>query len=126
MAIMIITRMPAHPMATMALTGSSVESLSAPGRGTAAIMDGLVSMGDRTMGGPTTDGLITMAGTVIMGVASSAGAMVTASEADLIAAAFVVGPMADSTVVALVAVGSTAVALAVVGPMAVIGKQHSA
>jgi hypothetical protein len=49
-----------------------------------------------------------MAGPVIMGVASSAGAMVMAGEADLIAAAFVAGPMADSTVVALAAVASTA------------------
>jgi hypothetical protein len=73
------------------------------------------------------DGLITMAGPVIMGVAPSAVTMVTAGEADLIAAAFGAGPMADSTVVALAAVGSTAaVALTVVARMAVIGKQDSA
>jgi hypothetical protein len=65
------------------------------------------------------DGLITMAGPVIMGVAPSAAAMVTAGEADLIAAAFVAGPMADSTVVALTAVGSTAADLTVVARMVV-------
>src|SRR6266404_1166751 len=61
-----ITPMLAHRMATMGLTGSSTEFSSAPARGITATMDVPASMG-----GPIImDGLTTMAGPAIMGVAS--------------------------------------------------------
>lgn len=101
MVITIIIRMHAHLMATMALTGSSAESLLALARGTTATMDGPVSMG----GLITTDDP-TMAGPAITGVASLVGATVTTGEAGLTAAASVAGPLADFTAVARMEAGT--------------------